>query len=154
RGGPGDAQGPVRHRDVVLRPVALPGSPGPAGVLSPSMEESAAVPARTVELPRPDTSLHDTGPDTVDLGRARRQRHLLEHWGFTSHSHLLEIGCGVGRLAYELSGYLADDGRYVGFDVKEKAVEWLNTRYAPHLPNFQFDHFDVANVRYRPGTGA
>jgi SAM-dependent methyltransferase len=118
------------------------------------MDESAAVPARTVELPRPDTSLHDTGPDTEDLARARRQRHLLEHWGFTSHSHLLEIGCGVGRLAYELSGHLADDGRYVGFDVKEQAVEWLNTRYAPHLPNFQFDHFDVANVRYRPDTGA
>ena len=62
---------------------------------------------------------------------------------------MLEIGCGVGRLAYELSAYL-DGGTYTGFDISPKAINWLNEHYAPRLPNFRFDLVDARNTRYRP----
>jgi len=107
-------------------------------------------PERT--LKRPDDSLHDVGPDTEELGRAVRQRELLEHWGLVPTSRVLEVGCGVGRLPYELSTYF-EGGGYVGFDISEDAVRWLNTHYAPHLPHFRFHLFHVRNARYRPTIG-
>ncbi len=80
---------------------------------------------------------------------------LLRHWGLRPSARVLEIGCGVGRLAYELAPYL-DGGTYAGFDISPKAIGWLNEHYAPRLPNFRFDLVDARNVRYRPehDTGA
>jgi SAM-dependent methyltransferase len=60
---------------------------------------------------------------------------------------MLEIGCGIGRLVYELAPFL-DRGRYAGFDISSEAIGWLNEHYAPRLPNFRFDVVDVYNARY------
>lgn len=103
-------------------------------------------------LPRPDTSLHPVGG--VSTGRGPNQVRLLRHWGLQPSSHVLEIGCGVGRLAYELASYLDDTGTYAGFDISPKAIKWLEDNYAPRLSNFHFDLVDVRNVRYRPRRGA
>jgi SAM-dependent methyltransferase len=78
---------------------------------------------------------------------------LLRHWGLVPSANVLEIGCGVGRLAYELAPFLAG-GTYAGFDISPKAIGWLNEHYAPRLPNFRFDLVDARNVRYRPSRGA
>jgi len=78
---------------------------------------------------------------------------MLRHWGLQPSSDVLEIGCGVGRLAYELASFLDADGRYSGFDISPKAIDWCNEHYAPRLPNFRFDLVDVRNVRYRPASG-
>jgi SAM-dependent methyltransferase len=67
---------------------------------------------------------------------------------------VLEIGCGVGWLAYDLAGQLDDAGSYVGFDVSPPAIGWLNEHLAPRLSNFQFDLVDARNPRYRPDDGA
>ncbi len=103
-------------------------------------------------LPAPDTSLHPVGG--VSAERGANQMRLLRHWGLRPSSHVLEIGCGVGRLAYELASFLDHDGRYAGFDISPKAIAWLNEHYAPRLPNFRFDLVDVRNARYRPRRGA
>jgi SAM-dependent methyltransferase len=66
---------------------------------------------------------------------------------------VLEIGCGVGRLAYELASFLDADGRYTGFDVAPKAIDWCNEQYGARLPNFRFDLVEARNVRYRPQGG-
>jgi SAM-dependent methyltransferase len=103
------------------------------------------------ELPAPDTSLHPVGG--VSAGRGANQLRLLQHSGLRPSSHVLEIGCGVGRLAYELASFLAADGRYTGFDISPKAIDWCNEQYASRLPYFRFDLVDARNVRYRPGGG-
>jgi SAM-dependent methyltransferase len=102
-------------------------------------------------LPPPDTSLHPVGG--VSAERGANQMRLLRHWGLQPTSQVLEIGCGVGRLAYELASFLDADGRYSGFDISPKAIAWCNEHYAPRLPNFRFDLVDVSNVRYRPARG-
>jgi SAM-dependent methyltransferase len=104
------------------------------------------------DLPLPDTSVHPVGG--VSAERGANQVRLLRHWGLRPSSRVLEIGCGVGRLAYELASFLDADGRYTGFDVSPTAIGWCNEHYAPRLPNFRFDLLDVRNVRYRPSTGA
>jgi SAM-dependent methyltransferase len=103
-------------------------------------------------LPIPDGSLHDVGPDTARLGRAKRQLALLQHWGLTPQSDLLEIGCGVGRLAYQLASFL-NGGRYAGFDLSKPAISWLDANYAPLRPDFRFDHVKVQNARYKMRRG-
>ena len=93
-------------------------------------------------LPLPDPALHDVGLD--DGGqRGAKQVRLLEHVGLTPAADLLEIGCGLGRLAYELATYF-DGGSYTGFDISAEAIDWLNAEYAPRLPGFEATGYDVA----------
>ena len=107
-------------------------------------------------LPEPDLSIHaiGLGKDAPGLdGRRKNQVALLERYGLTPRSRVLEIGCGVGWLAYDLAGILEDDGCYTGFDVSPAAIGWLNENLAPRLPNFRFDLVDARNPRYRPDAG-
>jgi SAM-dependent methyltransferase len=100
-------------------------------------------------LPPPDPGLHTTGKE--DGGqRGGKQRGLLEHFGLEPASDLLEVGCGIGRLAYELADFVVPPGSYTGFDISETAIDWLNQNYAPLLPNFTFDFLDVQNPRFHP----
>ena len=71
-------------------------------------------PAGGAPLPRPDPTLHPVGGPST--GRGPNQLSLLRHWGLRPSARVLEIGCGVGRLAYELASYL-DGGSYTGFDI-------------------------------------
>lgn len=113
-------------------------------------QNPASMGAMSGSLPAPDVSLHTVGRE--DGGhRGRKQRELLEHFGLRPASSVLEIGCGVGRLAYELADYFEEGGSYAGFDISEVAIEWLNDHYAPVLPNFRFDFIDVSNPRFNPG---
>lgn len=110
---------------------------------------SAAVGARAGDaLPRPDTSIHPVGGRTGDA-RGQNQLAFLRHFGLAPSSRIFEIGCGVGRLAYELAPVLAG-GSYVGVDISPKAIGWLNEHYAPRLRAFRFDLLDIRNPRYRP----
>lgn len=102
------------------------------------------------QLPQPDPTLHKTGSEGLDGNRGQNELRLLEHFGMRPSSDVLDIGCGIGRLAYECAGYLDDDATYTGFDIAPQAIEWLNEHYAPHLPGFRFDLLDVHNERYRP----
>src|SRR5262249_50689145 len=108
-------------------------------------------------LPEPDLSIHaiGLGEDANALeGRRRNQVALLHRYGLAPTSHVLEIGCGVGWLAYDLAAELDPDaGSYTGFDVSAAAIGWLNENLAPRLPNFRFDLVDARNPRYRPNDG-
>jgi cyclopropane fatty-acyl-phospholipid synthase-like methyltransferase len=83
-------------------------------------------------------------------GRRKSQIAWLERFGLRSGSHLLEIGCGIGWLAYDLAQILDGKGSYAGFDVRPDPITWLTENLAPRLPNFRFDLVDARNPRYRP----
>jgi SAM-dependent methyltransferase len=104
------------------------------------------------DLPTPVESLHNFRPWAKGSGVARRQNQLamLERYGLQSSSRVLEIGCGVGWLAYGLASRLTEAGGYAGLDVSEVVVRWLNDNYASRMSNFRFDFLDVKNARYRP----
>jgi SAM-dependent methyltransferase len=76
--------------------------------------------------------------------------HLVALCGLRPEDRVLDVGCGVGRLARPLAGYLSIDGAYAGFDVNPDAIAWCERRYR-HYPNFRFAHADVRNARYNPG---
>jgi len=103
------------------------------------------------DLPTPDDSLHNVRPGCPGSGLGRRQNQIamLERYGLRSTSRILEIGCGVGWLAYDLAPRLTD-GSYVGLDVTDTAIAWLNQHYAARRPNLRFHFLDVKNAHYRP----
>ena len=102
------------------------------------------------DLPVPDPSLHNVGREGRWKNRGPHQLRMLQHFGLTPASDLLDIGCGLGRLAFECASYLDDDATYTGFDIAPVAIEWLKENYAPRLPGFRFDLLEVHNERYRP----
>lgn len=63
-------------------------------------------------------------------------------------SQIVEIGCGSGRLAYPLSGYLNEAGGYVGFDVSKNALRFAERLVASRRPDFRFVHADLHSDEY------
>jgi len=76
--------------------------------------------------------------------------HLVALCGLRPEDRVLDVGCGIGRLARALAGYLSVDGAYAGLDVNAAGIEWCRRRYA-HFPQFRFVHADVRNARFNPG---
>jgi SAM-dependent methyltransferase len=77
------------------------------------------------------------------------QRLLREHGGLEPGSRVLDVGCGIGRVARTLAGVLDPDagGGYVGFDPVQEAIAWCAARYPGH---FRFVHADLRNDLYHP----
>ena len=63
---------------------------------------------------------------------------------------VLDVGCGVGRMAIPLTGYLSGEGEYWGFDIVEKGIRWCRKHISPKFGNFHFLHSDIRNKFYNP----
>jgi SAM-dependent methyltransferase len=87
-------------------------------------------------------------------GRFVGRRYLsafVDLGGLQPDHAVLEPGCGTGRMAEPLTGYLGEAGSYDGFDVVAEAVEWCRKNIESEHPNFRFRHVDVLNQAYNPG---
>jgi SAM-dependent methyltransferase len=70
--------------------------------------------------------------------------------GLTGDAQVLDVGCGCGRLARALAGYLGPAGRYDGFDLARDLVAWCKQNLEPHLQNFHFSFVDVRSPDRNP----
>jgi SAM-dependent methyltransferase len=77
-------------------------------------------------------------------------RHFVTLGGLRPSDRVLDVGCGIGRMARPLTTLLGPDGTYDGFDIDAGGVAWCREHYAAH-PRFRFQAVDVANPRYNPG---
>jgi SAM-dependent methyltransferase len=75
--------------------------------------------------------------------------HLVDRAGLTPGSAVLDVGCGIGRVARPLAGYLGGGGSYAGFDVDPRGIAWCAARYPED--RFSFVLADLHNRRYNPG---
>jgi SAM-dependent methyltransferase len=71
--------------------------------------------------------------------------------GLAPNERVLDAGCGVGRIAVPLTGYMSSEGSYEGFDIEPQAITWCRENITPSYPNFQFQVADIYNKRYNPG---
>jgi len=78
------------------------------------------------------------------------KRHLIGHCGLRRDAMFLDIGCGIGRLARSLAGYLSEHGQYHGFDVAAKSIAWCRDNISPLHANFDFKLVAVHNDLYSP----
>src|SRR5262245_9249020 len=65
-------------------------------------------------------------------------------------SKVLDVGCGLGRLARPLTKYL-NGGEYCGVDIVKSSIEWCRANYASYQ-NFDFRYADVYNTVYNPAA--
>jgi SAM-dependent methyltransferase len=76
--------------------------------------------------------------------------HFVALAGLQPDHAVLDVGCGIGRMARPLADFLSSDGSYDGFDVNRDGIGWCRRRYARHR-NFRFRVADLYNRRYNPG---
>lgn len=78
-------------------------------------------------------------------------RHFVELGGLAPDHQVLEIGCGLGRMALPLTQFLEPPlGRYTGFDVVAEGIAWAVANIAAVYDNFSFRHLDYQNALYNP----
>jgi len=70
--------------------------------------------------------------------------------GLGPDERVLDVGCGVGRIARPLIGYL-QEGSYEGFDIVRPMIQWCEENLGPLHSGFRFQHVDVRNRMYNPG---
>jgi SAM-dependent methyltransferase len=75
---------------------------------------------------------------------------LRMHAGLKASSKVMEVGCGLGRIAFPLRSILSKAGSYDGFEICKYKVEFLKKNFEPSYPNFHFVWADVHNTFYNP----
>lgn len=90
-----------------------------------------------------------TKNDFLEVGR-EFLRHFREIGGLKENETVLDIGCGIGRMAIPLTPYLRQ-GKYFGFDIIPYGVRWCRQRISRQFSNFSFDLADINNSAYNPG---
>jgi SAM-dependent methyltransferase len=70
--------------------------------------------------------------------------------GLQPHHRVLEVGCGIGRLALPLTRRL-HGGAYDGIEITSEKVAYCEKTIAAGHPGFRFHHADIFNRYYNPG---
>ena len=61
---------------------------------------------------------------------------------------VLDVGCGLGRVAWPLASRLGRKGRYTGLDVSKHYVEWCRTKLDLDPRRFTFHQADIRTTTY------
>jgi SAM-dependent methyltransferase len=75
--------------------------------------------------------------------------HLIRFGGLRPSDRVLDVGCGIGRVAVPLVPYL-ESGSYEGFDVHEEAIRWCEANIATRAPRFHFKTVPVQSGWFNP----
>jgi SAM-dependent methyltransferase len=102
------------------------------------------------KLPEHLAALTGTGSDQFEtIGKAllgNYQRHVP----FSPEANIVDLGCGIGRLAFQLLEFLSDRGRYAGIDVSLDSILWCRRNLSLIRPNFAFYQVDAYSEVYNP----
>ena len=99
--------------------------------------------------PLPWSLVHDVGGgDFYAVGEVIRND-LIALAGLKPHHHVLDIGCGTGRVAFALAEYLDREGLYTGFDVSVDGLAWMIRHLPKTQAGFRIVRADIFNTEYR-----
>lgn len=96
----------------------------------------------------PPAWLHSVGDNDFYECGEEFFRYFTDIAALKPHERVLDVGCGTGRMARPLTGYLTS-GSYDGIDIVAPAIEWCQRAYQ-RLPNFHFHFSDIYNQAYNP----
>jgi len=134
----GSASGPLSGLPAVAAPVP------DVAALYRSMVESN----RYLPIPKAEESFVGDG-DFRAIG-AEFLELFIRHGGLRRHWNVLDVGCGIGRMAIPLTQYLSANARYAGVDVDRHGIAWCRRRISKVYPNFAFQRLDYLNPIYNP----
>lgn len=102
------------------------------------------------QLHLPPRWIRDVGPSDFE-STGREFLNLFIRLGkLQPDEQVLDIGCGCGRMALPLTGYLSREGAYTGMDITAAPIIWCQQNITTRYPNFRFFHIDIYNKRYNP----
>ncbi len=104
----------------------------------------------TADSLTPPRALHYVGGGDFKVIGQTFVDHFVRICGLKPGETVLDIGCGTGRMAVPLLGYLDTDGGYIGFDISQKAVGWCRKRIGSLNQRFCFFYADIYNKEYNP----
>ena len=103
-------------------------------------------------LPQPETGNIFVGDGDFRAIGAEFLGYFIRIGGLRENSRVLDIGCGIGRMAVPLTQYLDPQAsRYDGIDPVEDGIGWCQRAITPVYPNFNFQRLDIAHELYNPG---
>jgi ubiquinone/menaquinone biosynthesis C-methylase UbiE len=70
--------------------------------------------------------------------------------GLTPDARVLDVGCGIGRLAVALTRFNNSAGSYEGLDIVPGGIQWCTEHITPRYPSFRFTLADIVNTEYNP----
>lgn len=85
--------------------------------------------------------------DFEEIGNSHL-RHFIELGGLQPQHNVLDIGCGIGRMAVPLLPFLLDTSIYDGFDIVKPGIDWCIENIQSEYPNFRFKHVPLENDLY------
>jgi len=88
--------------------------------------------------------------DFLEVGR-KYCRYFVDLGGLRPTHRVLDVGCGIGRMAVPLTAYLRSPGAYEGFDIVPAGIAWCRRRITPTFPSFGFQVADIHSALYNPG---
>ncbi|HVP37574.1 MAG TPA: class I SAM-dependent methyltransferase [Candidatus Saccharimonadales bacterium] len=89
------------------------------------------------------------GGNFQEIGREFKD-HFVRLGGLQPHERVLDVGCGIGRMAIPLTTYLRPPGEYHGFDIVPHGIAWCQQRITARFPHFRFVHANLFNRSYNP----
>ncbi|WP_431322884.1 class I SAM-dependent methyltransferase [Rhizobium sp. YTU87027] len=102
-------------------------------------------------LPRPEPTNVFVGDGDFRAIGAEFLGYFIRIGGLREDSRVLDIGCGIGRMAVPLTQYLdPQTSRYDGIDPVEGGISWCQSAITPAYPNFAFQRLDIAHKLYNP----
>jgi SAM-dependent methyltransferase len=101
-------------------------------------------------LPTPPVELTFCGDGDYRAIGAEFLGHFVRLGDLRPHERVLDIGCGIGRMAVPLTQFLSEEGHYIGVDIVRDGIAWCNGAIASVYPNFSFQHLDLRHPLYNP----
>jgi SAM-dependent methyltransferase len=77
-------------------------------------------------------------------------RYFVEYGKLRPDHKVLDVGCGIGRMALPLTRYLSAQGEYYGFDPTAESIKWCTGHITSRFPHFHFEVADLRNEFYNP----
>lgn len=111
------------------------------------------------DLPTPPAKLTPCGrltdtPEKFYHSACDDAQRLAADIGLGEFTSILDIGCGVGRLAIGLLALKVPFSSYLGIDVSKERVDWCTANLTTRDRRLQFQFIDVRNERYNPNGTA
>jgi ubiquinone/menaquinone biosynthesis C-methylase UbiE len=99
------------------------------------------------EMEPPKGLIFIGGGDFKKIGQLYLQR-FIDLGCLKPNHRVLDIGCGIGRIAIPLTSYLDNSGSYEGFDIVRFGIKWCQKNISTKFPNFTFQYVSLKNTLY------
>jgi SAM-dependent methyltransferase len=128
-------------------------SPGLFSSLAGALKTLFRRPAEAKSKPAsglvPPESMIFVGDGDFEATGSEFLKYFVDFAGLAPSSRVLDVGCGIGRMAAPLTKYLSA-GEYYGFDIVRSGIDWSVENISSKFPNFHFQHANVFNKNYNP----